>query len=98
LADFRLATLLAAVAGALDAAAFFSANITGNVSLLSDRIAIGEWFGAISYLLDVLAFIFGAGFCTLILRACEWPNVEGSHAYLVVLKAALILPLAWFGT
>ncbi|WP_200847882.1 DUF1275 family protein [Rhizobium sp. 18055] len=51
LAD-RLATSLAAVAGALNAAAFyavgfFSANMTGNVSLLSDHVAIGDWLGAV---------------------------------------------------
>ena len=101
LADLSLATSLAAVAGALNAAAFydvvfFSPNMTGNVSLLSDHIAIGEWFGAILHLGVVLVFIFSATVSTLILRAGVRRHVKGSHAFMVVLEAVLVLPLAWF--
>ncbi len=100
LADRHLATSLAAVAGALNAAAFyavgfFSANMTGNVSLLSDHVAIGDWLGAVLYFGIVLAFILGAASCTLILRVCQRRTFQGSHAFLVLLEAMLVLPLAW---
>ncbi|MUZ65045.1 YoaK family protein [Agrobacterium vitis] len=99
ISDRRLATSLAAVAGALNAAAFyavgfFSANMTGNVSILSDHLAIGEWFGALLYAGIVVAFILGAACCALILQAGSRRKIEGLHAYLVLAEAALVAPLA----
>src|SRR3546814_10645675 len=63
--DRRLACTLAAAAGALNTAAFqavgfFSANMTGNVSSLSDHAALGQWLIGAFYLTIVLAFIGGA--------------------------------------
>src|ERR1700733_12935131 len=63
--DRRLACYLAAIAGALNAAAFhavgfFAANMTGNVSALSDHMATGEWLIGLFYLAILLVFIAGA--------------------------------------
>lgn len=57
--DLNLACTLAAIAGALNASAFysvgfFSANMTGNVSVLSDHIAIGQWWSGMFYLTSSL--------------------------------------------
>jgi uncharacterized membrane protein YoaK (UPF0700 family) len=68
--DRRLAFILAAVAGSLNAAAFhavgfFSANMTGNVSTLSSLIAMGQWWHGLGYLVIVLTFIGGAAVSSL---------------------------------
>jgi len=61
--DRGLAASLAAIAGALNASAFyavgfFSANMTGNVSTLSDHLAVGQWLSALFYGGIVVAFVF----------------------------------------
>ncbi len=56
--NLNLACSLALIAGALNAAAFyavgfFAANMTGNVSALSDHLATEQWgAGSSSYLLS----------------------------------------------
>ena len=62
--DLNLACTLAGIAGALNASAFYSvgffaANMTGNVSVLSDHFAIGQWSSSLFYLTIVIAFIVG---------------------------------------
>ncbi|RYE56654.1 MAG: DUF1275 domain-containing protein, partial [Hyphomicrobiales bacterium] len=53
--NLNLACSLAMIAGALIAAAFyavgfFSANMTGNVSSLSDHVATAQWGSAVFFL------------------------------------------------
>jgi len=93
--DRRLAACLAAVAGAINAAVFyvagfFSANMTGNVSTLSDHIAIGEWLSASLYLGIVVAFIAGASISTLATNAGRRMNIHGIYAYSILLEALLL--------
>jgi uncharacterized membrane protein YoaK (UPF0700 family) len=97
-ADRRLASILAAVAGALNAAAFFevgffSANMTGNVSTLSSRLAIGEWHTAAFYLSIVLAFILGAAGSTLMIHAGRRRTIPGIYAYSILVEAILLFAL-----
>jgi uncharacterized membrane protein YoaK (UPF0700 family) len=61
----RLASMLVAIAGALNAAGFqatglFSANMTGNVSALSDHLALAQSGLAALFFSLVVAFILGA--------------------------------------
>ncbi|MDW5317509.1 YoaK family protein [Rhizobium sp. PL01] len=93
--DRRLAACLAAVAGAINAAVFyvagfFSANMTGNVSTLSDHIAIGEWLSASLYFGIVVAFVAGALFSTLVTNAGKRRSIHGIYAYSILLEAMLL--------
>ncbi|HTV70448.1 MAG TPA: YoaK family protein [Rhizobiaceae bacterium] len=93
--DIRLAGLLAGVAGALNAAGFqatgfFSANMTGNVSSLSDYLGLGEFRLAALFASLVVTFVVGAFVSGLLIEAGRRRSVRGIYAYSVVLEAALL--------
>jgi uncharacterized membrane protein YoaK (UPF0700 family) len=96
--DCRLASVLSAVAGALNTAAFyevgfFSANMTGNVATFSSRNATGEWISALFYLSVVLAFIAGAATSTLLINAGRRRYLSGIYAYSIMVEAILLYAL-----
>jgi uncharacterized membrane protein YoaK (UPF0700 family) len=96
--DRHLACTLAAVAGSLNTAVFhavgfFSANMTGNVSALSDRLALGDWLTALFYLMIVLAFIGGATTSTLLINAGRRRGIEGIYAHAILAEAVLMFAL-----
>ena len=97
--DVKLAILLAGIAGALNAAGFqaagfFSANMTGNVSTLSDQIGLGHLGASGIFIALILAFIGGA-FCSgLLIEAGRRRRIIGIYAYSVLLEAALLMVLA----
>jgi uncharacterized membrane protein YoaK (UPF0700 family) len=96
--DRRLACTLAAVAGAVNTAAFhavgfFSANMTGNVSALSDRAALGQWLSAGFYLMIVLAFIAGSAAATLLISAGKRRAFDGIYALAILVEAVLMMLL-----
>ena len=86
--DIRLAATLAAVAGALNTAAFetvgfFSANMTGNVSALSDQIGLGRFGLTGIFLALIVAFITGA-FCSgLLIETGRRHAIRGIYADLL---------------
>lgn len=93
--DRGLAASLAAIAGALNASAFyavgfFSANMTGNVSTLSDHLAVGQWLSALFYGGIVVAFVFGAAVSTLIVNEGRRRNVHAIYAYSILTEALLL--------
>lgn len=93
--DRRLACILAAIAGALNTAAFhavgfFSANMTGNVSSLSDHVAHGDWWLSAFYLSIVIAFVFGASVSTLLINAGRRRNIRSIYAIGILLEAILM--------
>jgi uncharacterized membrane protein YoaK (UPF0700 family) len=95
LIDQKLAVTLASIAGGINAAAFyavgfFSANMTGNVSALSDHLATGNLSGAWLYLAMIVAFVAGAGFCATLLIQGERLGVIGTHAYVVLFEGLLL--------
>ena len=97
LIDQKLAVTLASIAGGINAAAFyavgfFSANMTGNVSALSDHLATGNLKGAWLYFAIVAAFILWAAFCATLLLQGERQGVIGTHAYVVMLEGLLLAP------
>ncbi|GGE54546.1 DUF1275 family protein [Agaricicola taiwanensis] len=98
-ADQKLACTLAAIAGALNAAAFqavgfFSANMTGNVSALSDNLALGN-LGIGGFLLAiVMIFIAGALVSTLLINAGRRRRIHGIYAFSVLTEAILLAVLA----
>ncbi|WP_345828424.1 YoaK family protein [Erwinia sp. HDF1-3R] len=96
--DSWLACLLAAVAGALNTVAFeivgfFAANMTGNVSSLSDNLARFRWNGGIFFLSIVLFFIFGALLSTLIINAGRRRGLRGIYAFVIVIEALALMVL-----
>lgn len=98
--DQKLAVTLASIAGGINAAAFyavgfFSANMTGNVSALSDHLATGNLSGAWLYLAMIVAFIAGAGFCATLLIQGERVGVIGTHAFVVVFEGLLLAPVVF---
>ncbi|VVE82949.1 YoaK family protein [Pandoraea sputorum] len=93
--DRRLACVLATVAGAVNTVAFhavgfFSANMTGNVSTFSDRMAQGEWLAGAFYLSIVLTFILGASASTLMVNAGRRRNIRSVYALLILAEAVLL--------
>ena len=96
--DRRLASVLSAIAGALNTTAFyeagfFSANMTGNVSTFSSRIATGDWIPALFYFSVVLAFISGAATSTLLINAGRRRYLSGVYAYSIMVEAVLLYAL-----
>jgi len=97
--DRRLACILAAVAGSINAAGFhavgfFSANMTGNVSLVSDHLALGELRLAAVFLGIFASFIAGATVSTLLINAGRRRNISKIYAYSIATEAALLIVLA----
>ncbi|WP_392713913.1 YoaK family protein [Rhizobium ruizarguesonis] len=93
--DRGLAASLAAIAGALNASAFyavgfFSANMTGNVSTLSDHLAVGQWVSALFYGGIVLAFVLGAAVSTLIVNEGRRRGMHAIYAYSILVEAMLL--------
>jgi len=93
--DRRLACTLAAVAGALNAAAFeavgfFSANMTGNISSLSGHIAVGELLTGGFFLAIVAAFIAGSVVSTLLINFGRRRGIHGIYAYSILAEAILL--------
>ena len=96
--DLNLACTLAGIAGALNASAFYSvgffaANMTGNVFVLSDHIAIGQWSSGLFYLTIVIAFVLGAGVSTLLINAGRRRSIHGIYAYSILTEAILLTAL-----
>lgn len=91
----QLAIVLCAVAGALNAAAFyaagfFAANMTGNVSSFSDKIALGRAGDAVFYSLVIVAFILGSSTSTLMINAGSRHRNRGIFALVILIEAVLL--------
>jgi len=98
LADRSLACSLAGVAGALNAAAFyavgfFSANMTGNLSTLSDHIAASQFSSGLIYLGIITLFVLGAAVSTVMINAGHGRGVAGIFALVILTEAAGMVPL-----
>lgn len=96
--DLQLACILAAVAGALNAIAFytvgfFSANMTGNVSTLSDHIAFAHWGPAAFCLAIVACFILGATAAGLMISRGQRRGDRGIYAKAILTEAVLLAGL-----
>ena len=96
--DLRLAVSLAAVAGAINAASFkavgfFSANMTGNVSSLSDHVALGDWAMAATFMAIVAAFILGSFSSTILIETGRRRGLRGVFAYSILVEGLLLAAL-----
>ncbi len=96
--DRRLACALALVAGSLNSAGFsavgvFSANMTGNVTTLADRVALGDVLTGAFYLAVVAAFVLGAASLTLFTAIGKRNGIERVYAVAVMVEAVLLAGL-----
>lgn len=96
--DIRLAALLSGVAGAINAAAFqatglFSANMTGNLSSLSDHLGLGQLKQAALFASLVLVFIVGAFSSGLLIEAGRQRGVRAIYAYSISFEAVMLIAL-----
>jgi uncharacterized membrane protein YoaK (UPF0700 family) len=96
--DIRLAALFAAIAGSLNAAGFqatgfFSANMTGNVSALSDHLGLAQFGLAALFSALVFAFIAGAFISGLLIETGRRRGVRAIYAYSITLEAVLLIVL-----
>ncbi|MGK3141909.1 YoaK family protein [Pantoea sp. C2G6] len=97
-ADTRLACTLAAAAGALNTAAFeivgfFSANMTGNVSSLSDHLAKANLSGGLFFLSIVSLFIAGSTFSTLMINSGRRRNSRTVYAFIILAEGSALIVL-----
>lgn len=98
-ADRSLACSLAAVAGALNAVGFYkvglySSHMTGAVSTLADRVALGDLAGALTFLCVLTCFVAGAMVSTLLANEGHRRGLAGIHALSILAEAALLALLA----
>ena len=98
--DRRLACALAFVAGALNSAGFyavgvFSANMTGNVSTLADRLALGDLLPGLFYLGILTIFVLGAAVSALITSTGKRHQIHAIYALAVLAEAALLTALGF---
>src|SRR5690606_15839616 len=96
--DVGLAAILAGVAGAINTAGFvavgyYSANMTGNVSFLSEYLVNGDLAVAGMFGLIVLAFIAGAFASGMIINAGRRRQMRAIYALSVTLEGLLLLAL-----
>lgn len=97
--DVRLAGLLAFIAGSLNAAGFhaagfFSANMTGNVSALSDHLALGHAGLAMLFSGIIAAYIVGAFASALIIELGRRRSDRPVYAISIAVEGILLIPLA----
>ncbi|KAF6669362.1 DUF1275 domain-containing protein [Pantoea sp. EKM101V] len=97
-ADTRLACTLAAAAGSLNTAAFeivgfFSANMTGNVSLLSDHLAKANPGTGLFFLAIVILFIAGSALSTLVINSGRRRNIRTIYAFVILAEGAALIVL-----
>lgn len=97
--DLRLALYLSFVAGTVNAAGFramgyFSANMTGNLSTLSDVLALGQVRIALWFFLLIVSFVTGAFLSGLLIEIGQARRFRGIYALSILLEAILLLGLA----
>ena len=97
--DRRLAGTLAAIAGAVNVAAFqsvgfFAANMTGNVSSASDRAAFGQFQPAAFLLAIVGTFIVGAAVSSLLIAIGRRREIRGVYALSILAEGILMAALS----
>ena len=68
--------------------------MTGNVSTLSDMLALGRIGTALWFFLLVLAFVLGAFISGLLIEAGHRRRIRGIYAFSILLEAALLVVLA----
>jgi uncharacterized membrane protein YoaK (UPF0700 family) len=94
--DLVLAAILSFVAGTVNSAGYFafgyfSANMTGNVSLISDHVSIGQLVIATAFASIVVLFVLGAFAASLLIQLGKHKNWRRVYALTLLAEACLLL-------
>lgn len=94
--DLLLAAALSFVAGGVNSAGYlaygyFSANMTGNVSLISDHISIQEFTVAIAFVTIVTMFILGAFSASLFIELGKRRRLSNIYALTLLSEAVFLM-------
>lgn len=94
--DLLLAAVLAFVAGGVNSAGFlafgyFSANMTGNVSMVSDHLSISELRAALAFLMIVVMFVLGAFSASLLIEIGKQRRLANIYALTLLSESALLM-------
>jgi uncharacterized membrane protein YoaK (UPF0700 family) len=95
-ADILLASSLAFVAGGVNSAGYlgsgyFSANMTGNVSLISDHVSAGDLYLAIAFFSIVAMFVAGAFAASLFIQIGKRYKLPAIYPLTLLAEAALLM-------
>jgi uncharacterized membrane protein YoaK (UPF0700 family) len=96
--DILLASSLAFVAGGVNSAGYlgfgyFSANMTGNVSLVSDHVSMGDIDLAVAFLVIVAMFVAGAFAASLFIQFGKRRRFGAIYAIALLTEAALLMAI-----
>lgn len=94
--DLRLAATLSFVAGALNAVGFevaglFSANMTGNISAMADKLAQGNAGVALLFGLVFGAFLLGAFLAGLLIETALHRAQSAVYALLILVEGGMLV-------
>ena len=101
--DLMLASILAFVAGGVNSAGYlgyryFSANMTGNVSMASDFLAVSRSDLALGFLTIVVMFILGAFIASCLIEVGKRQLHRNIYALTLIVEAALLMLVGLFIT
>ena len=95
-ADLILGASLAFVAGGVNSAGylaynFFSANMTGNVSIASEFLTLNQPSLALSFAVIVLTFIFGSFAASLLIEFGKAHKLQNVYALTLIIEASILV-------
>lgn len=101
-ANRQLGLVLAFVAGAINAGGFlavqqYTSHVTGMVSHMADQLVMGRLDLVLDGVVAVLAFVFGAMTCALLINFARRKDLSSEYALPLLLEAALILCFGLLG-
>jgi uncharacterized membrane protein YoaK (UPF0700 family) len=101
-ADFALATVLAALAGAANAGGFFAlgqytSHMTGYLSQLADNLVILGWKAVFVSCLAASAFVAGAAFSTVLINWARQRDERMQYALPLAVQGAFMVAFGFGG-
>ncbi|GBQ22718.1 hypothetical protein AA0472_0859 [Acetobacter estunensis NRIC 0472] len=100
-ADLKLGCSLSAVAGSINVAGFlavgfYSANMTGNVSIIASALEQGKIEDVLLVAALIGTFVLGAFLATVLMNAGRRRELRSIHAWSIMLEAGLLAALGVF--
>jgi uncharacterized membrane protein YoaK (UPF0700 family) len=101
--NIQLGAFLSAIAGAINAGGFlavqqYTSHMTGMVSSLADNLVLGRMHWVWAGLASILAFLFGAMLCTLMINFARKRRLCSTFAMPLALEAVLLLVFGLLGS
>lgn len=101
-ANKELGIVLAFVAGAVNAGGFlavqqYTSHMTGIVSSMADRIALGTYGAALTAFGALLSFTAGAACCAIMINYARRRNMHSTYALPLLAEAILLLSFGLLG-